>query len=106
MHWAFCGKLSANLTQWDFLQDFIDRSRGLQETLEINKFLHIGMEVGLLFDGIADLQEELLVNQLLDAANGEMGHKVLSVTEVAQVIEGIQKVGFKVKQGFGLVVHA
>jgi len=49
------GKIGANLAQRDFLQDFVDWPRGLQEALEVNQFLHIGMEVGLLLDAFADL---------------------------------------------------
>ena len=74
--------------------------------MEINKFLHVGVEIGLLLDAFAYLQEELLVDQLLDAANGEMRHEVLSVAEIAQIVESVQEVGFEVKQGLGLVVHA
>ena len=43
------------LAQRDFLQDLINRSGGLQETLEINQFLHVCMEIGLLLDAFADL---------------------------------------------------
>lgn len=100
------GKIGANLAQRDFLQDFVNRSSGLQEALEVNQFLYVGVEVGLLLDAFADLQKELLVDQLLDAANGEVRHEVLAVAEVAQVVEGIQEVGFEVEQGLGLVVHA
>jgi len=64
------------------------------------------MEVGLLLNGVAYLQEELLVDQLLDTTDGEVGHEVLSVAEVAQVVESVQKVGFEVKQGLGCLVHA
>ena len=103
---AFYGKFSAILTQWDFLQDFVNGTRRLQEALEIDEFLHVGMEVGLLLNGFADLQEKLLVDQLFDAANGEMRHKVLSVAKVAQIVKSVQKVGFEVKQGLRLVVHA
>ena len=106
MHAVFCGNFNAKLTQGDFLQDFVNRSGWLQEALEIDEFFHIGMEVGLLLDGVAYLQEELFVNQLLDAANGEVWHEVLTVAEVAQLVEGIQKVGFEVEQCLGLVVHA
>ena len=104
-----CGVLRqfcAKSTQGDFLEDFIERSCGLQEALEIHQFLHIGMEIGFLLDGIANLEEKLLVDQLFDAANREMWHEVLSVAEVAQVVESIEKVGFEVKQGLGLVAHA
>ena len=59
-----------------------------------------------MLDAFADLQEELFIDQLLDAANGEVRHKVLTVSEVAQVVEGILEIGFEVKQGLGLVVHA
>ena len=100
------GKIGANLAQRDFLQDFVDWSRGLQEALEVNQFLHIGMEVGLLLDAVAYLKEELFIHKLLDAANGEVWHEVLAVAEVAQIVEGIQEVGFEVEQGLGLVVHA
>ena len=64
------------------------------------------MEVSLLLDGVANLQEKLLVDQGLNATDGEMRHKILTVTEITQVIEGIQKVGFEVEQGLWLVVHA
>ena len=100
------GKIGANLAQWDFLQDFVDWPRGLQEALEVNQFLHIGMKVGFLFDTFANLKKELFIHKLLDAANGEVWYEVLTVAEVAQVVEGIQEVGFEVKQGLGLVVHA
>ncbi len=106
MYKRICGKISANLPQWDFLQDFVNGSSRLQEALEIDEFLHVSMEIGFLLDAFTNLQEKLLVDQLLDAANGEVRHEVLTVAEVAQVIEGIQEVGFEVKQGLGLVVHA
>lgn len=93
-------------TQRYCLYHLVDGPRRLQDALEIHQFLHVGMEIGLLLDGVADFQEKLLVDQRFDAANGEMGYKVLAVTEITEVIEGIQKVGFKVKQGLGLVVHA
>ena len=64
------------------------------------------MEIGLLLYGIVDLHKKRLVDQLLDTANGEMRHKVLTVTEIAQLVEGIKNVGLKVEQGLGLVVHA
>ena len=50
------------------------------------------MEIGLLLDGVTNLEEKLLVDQLLDAANRKMRHKILPVAEVAQVVEGIEKV--------------
>ena len=104
-----CGVLRqfcAKSTQGDFLEDFIEQSGGLQKALEIHQFLHIVMEVGFLLNGIANLEEKLLVDQLFDAANREMRHKILTVAEVALVVEGIEKIGVKVKQSLGLVVHA
>ena len=106
LYGAFCGIFSAKSPQRDFLEDFIERSCGLQETLEIHQFLHVGMEIGLLLNGITNLEEKLLVDQLFDAANREMRHKILPVAEIAQVVESIEKVCFKVKQGLGLFVHA
>ena len=100
------GKIGANLAQRDFLQDFVNGSSRLQETLEVNQFLHIGVEVCLLLNRVGDLHKELFVNQRLDAANGEVRHEVLTVAEIAQVIESVQKVVFEVEQGFGLVGHA
>ena len=35
-----------------------------------------------------------------------MGHEILPVTHIAQVIESVQQVSFEVEQGLGLVVHA
>ena len=93
-------------TQRYCLNHLVYRPCRLQDALEIHEFLHIGMKVGLLLDGVADFQEKLLVDQRLDTANGEVWYKVLTVTQIAQVIEGIQKVGLEVKQGLGLVVHA
>ena len=106
MTWEACDNLGIRLPQRYLLYHFINRSSGLQNALEIHQFLHIGMEISLLLDAVANLQEELLVDQRLDTADGEMRHKVLAVTEIAQVVEGIQKVGFEVEQGLGLVVHA
>ena len=94
------------LSQRHLGQDLVKRPHWLQKTLEIHQLLHVGMEIGLLLDGLAHLQEKLLVDQLFDAANGEVRHKVLTVTEIAQVVKGVQKVGFEVKQGLGLIVHA
>ena len=64
------------------------------------------MEIGLLLNGVANLQEKLLVDQRLDTANGEMWYKILTVTEITQVIESIQEVSFEVKQSLRLIVHA
>ena len=64
------------------------------------------MEVGLWLNRVVNFQKELLVDQRLDATNGEVWHKVLTVTKIAQVVESVQKVGFEVKQSLGLVVHA
>ena len=77
------------LSQWDFLQDLINRSCGLQETLEIHQFLYVCMEISLLLDGVADLKKKLLVDQLFDAANGEMRNEILPVAKVAQIIESV-----------------
>ena len=74
--------------------------------MEIDQLLHIGMEIGLLLNGVIDLHEERFVDQLLDAAYGEMRHKILTVTKITQIIESVEQVSFKVKQSFGLVVHS
>ncbi len=93
-------------TQRDFLNDLINRSRGLQDALIIYQLLHVGMEVSLGLDAVVDLHEELLVDQRLDAAHGEVWHEVLAVAQVAQVIESVQEVVFEVEEGLRLVVHA
>ena len=64
------------------------------------------MEVGFLLDAVADLQEELLVDERLDAAHGEVRHEVLAVAQVADAVEGVQEVVFEVEEGLRLVVHA
>ena len=78
----------------------------MEKALEINDFLHVDMKIGLLFDAIANLQKEGLVDELFDAANGEMGHKVLPIAEVAEVVEGVEDIRFKVIERLGFVLHA
>ena len=63
------------------------------------------MEIGLLLNVVVDLLEKLLVNQRLNATNGEMGNEVLPITEIAEVIEGIKHVGFKVIKRLRSLVH-
>lgn len=74
--------------------------------MEVNDFFHVSMEVGLLFDTVDDLLEERLVDKLFDAAYGEMGHKVLPIAEVAEVVEGVEDIRFKVIERLGFVLHA
>lgn len=94
------------LPQRYFLQYFVNGTRRLKNALVIHQFLHVSVEVGLLLYGIADLKEKLLVNQRLDSAHGEMRHKILPVTQITQIIKSVQKIGLKVKQSLGLVVHS
>ena len=56
----------------------------------IDDFLDIGMEISLLFDALINLLEEGFVDQLLDAAHGEMRHEVLPVAEVAHAVESVK----------------
>ena len=74
--------------------------------MEIDDLLDIGMEIGLLFNTLVNLLEERLVDELLDATNGEMRHKVLSVAEIAKTVEGVKDILFQVVQCFGFVFHA
>ena len=73
--------------------------------MEINDFLHVGVEVGLLFDAADDLLEEGFVDKLLDTAYREMWHKVLAVTEIAEVVKGIKDICFEVVECLGFVLH-
>lgn len=74
--------------------------------MEIDDFLDLGMEVGLLFDALIQLLEERLVDKLFDAAHGEVRHEVLAVAEVAQAVEGVEDIAFKVIECLGLIFHA
>lgn len=74
--------------------------------MEIDDFLDLGMEVGLLFDALIQLLEERLVDKLFDAAHGEVRDEVLTVAEVAQAVEGVEDIVFKVIECLGLVFHA
>ncbi len=78
----------------------------MEKALEVNDFLHIGMEVGLLLNAADDLLKERLVDELFDAAHGEMGHKVLPVAEIAEVVEGVEDIRFEVIERLGFILHA
>jgi len=83
----------SSLSQRETFQYLVKRSGGLQETLEVDEFLDISVEVSFLLDAIVDLLEQFLVDQRLDATNGEVWDEVLSVAEIAKVIEGIEYIG-------------
>lgn len=74
--------------------------------MEINDFLHVGVEVGLLFDAADDLLKEWFVDELFDTAYREMRHKVLPIAEVAEVVEGIEDIRFEVVKRLGFILHA
>ena len=78
----------------------------MQETLEIDDFIDIGVEVSLLLDALIDLLEERLIDELLNAAHGEVGHEILPITEVAKTVESIEDVLLKVIERLRLVFHA
>lgn len=78
----------------------------MEKTLIIDDFTDIGVEVGLLLYAADHLLEERLVDKLLDAAHGKVGHKVLPVAEVTEAIEGVKHVLFQLIKGFRLVFHA
>ena len=104
-----CGRFGAILAlsaHRYFGQRLVDGSGGLQDALVIHQLFHVGMEVGLGLDAVVDLHEELLVDQRLDAAHGEVRHEVLAVAHVAQIVESVQEVVFEVEEGLWLVVHA
>ena len=71
----------------------------------IDDLVDIGMEVWLLFDAFIDLPEKRLVDELLKTTDGEMGDEVLTITQIAKAVEGVEKVGFEVVEGLGLVIH-
>ena len=74
--------------------------------MEIDDFLDIGVEVGLLLDAAYHLLEERFVDKLLDAAHSEVGHEVLPIAKVAKTVESIEDVLLKVVKCLGLVFHA
>lgn len=73
--------------------------------MEIDHFLHVSMEIGLLLNTLIHLLEKRLVDKLLDAAHGEMRHEILSVAEITQAIKGIKDVLFQIVKCLGLVFH-
>lgn len=58
----------------------------------IDNLANLGVDVGLLFDALIDLLEKRLVNQLLEATNGKVRHKVLAVAEVPKAIESVEDI--------------
>ena len=88
------------------MEGFIDGSCRLKEALERHDFVDLGVEVGLLLDALIHLLEKRLVDELFDAAEGEMRHKILAVAKVAEVVEGVENVGFKVVESLGFLIHA
>ena len=74
--------------------------------MQVDDFVDIGMEIGLLLDALIDLLEEGFVDECLDAAHGEVRDEVLPVAEVAQAVEGVEDIAFKVIERLGLIFHA
>lgn len=74
--------------------------------MEIDDFIDIGVEVSLLLDALIDLLEERLIDELLNAAHGEVGHEILPIAEVAKTVESIEDVLLKVIERLWLVLHA
>ena len=77
----------------------------MEKTLEVDDFLDIGMQIGLLFDALANLLEERLIDKLLDAAHREVRHKVLPVAKVAEAVESIKNIFLELIERLGLVFH-
>lgn len=60
--------------------------------MEIDYFLDIGMEIGLLFDILIHLLEEGFVDELLDTTHSEMRNEVLPVAKIAEIIECVKDI--------------
>ena len=74
--------------------------------MEIDDFLDIGMEVGLLLNRLTLLNEVWFVDELLDAAYGKMRHKILPIAKIAKAIKGIEDILFQFIKSLGFVAHA
>lgn len=59
-----------------------------------------------MFDILIDLLEERLVDKGLDTAHGEVGHEVLPVAEIANLIESGEDILLELIKSLGLVLHA
>ena len=85
---------------------FIHSAIGSQDALEQYYFFHFLVDVGLLLDGLHHLLEILFLAEVFDAAEGQMRHKILSVTLITNAIEGGQHIFFEAQQLIGCLLHA
>ena len=59
-----------------------------------------------MFDGLVNFLEICFIDQLLDAANGDVWHKILTVTEITDTVESIEDVFFQIVKCFRFLAHA
>lgn len=89
-----------------FFHYFIHSAIGSQDALEQYDFSHFLVDVGFLLYGLDHFLKVLLLAKLFDAAQGDMGHKVLTVAQEAYFVEGVEGVLSQVEQLFGCLLHA
>lgn len=89
-----------------FFHYFIHSAIGSQDALEQYDFSHFLVDVGFLLYGLNHFLKVLLLAKLFDAAQGDMGHKVLTVAQEAYFVEGVEGVLSQVEQLFGCLLHA